>query len=159
MVVLLDIHDFDSLLSTQRCDIVLFKLAGCMLSSTQEMVTYPYMSCGTWCEGRERPSPIECFTMPPVCVAPSSTGNVNGVVCCLWLTHWVYPQSSTPTVQQTSNGLSWLNLSALTTLIPGLPVPRQSLRTQPLQTGSSTIESLSSPILSTLESLEPLTTG
>ena len=91
MVVLLETHDFDSLLSTQRCDIMLFKLARCMLSSTQEMVTCPYMNCGTWWEGRERPSPIKCFTMPPVCMAPSSTGNVNGVVCCLWLTHLGLP--------------------------------------------------------------------
>ena len=56
-------HDFDSLLSTQRCDIVLFRLAKCMLSSTQEMVTCPNMSCVTWWEGRERLSPVEYYTM------------------------------------------------------------------------------------------------
>ena len=51
--------------------------------------------------------------------------------------------SSSLTVQKTSSGQSWHDSSALTTLIPGLPVPRQSLRTQPMQTGSSTIESWS----------------
>ena len=71
--------------------------------------------------------------MPPVCVAPSSTGNVSGVASSPWWTHWVCPPSSSPTVQQISSGQSWHDLSALITLTP---VPRQSFRTQPLQTGS-----------------------
>ena len=116
------------------------------VSSTQGMVT-----CPLW-EGRERPSPSLCLQSAwHQAVLAMSTKSI--------VDHWYCAPFSSPTVQQTSNGLSWLNLSVLITLIPGLPIPRQLLRTWLLQAGSSTMHSLSSPRLSTLESLEPLTTG
>ena len=112
---------------------MLFRLAESTLDNTQEMASYPWMSCGTWWEDRERPFPVVCSTMPPVYVEPSSTGNVSRVVYSLWLTHLVCLPSSSPTVRQTSSGQSWLNSSAPTTLTPELPEPRH----QPSLTGSS----------------------
>ena len=134
MVGLPNTRDSDSLLSTPRCDIVLYRLVESTSDSTLEMASYHWMSCGTWWGDRERPSPVEYSTMSPVCVVPSSTGNVSGAVCSPWSTHWVCPLSFSCTVQQISSGQSWLDSSALTTLTPGLPEPRQSSRTQPSQT-------------------------
>ena len=88
------IQDSVSLLSTQRCNIVLFRLAMCTSSSTQVMLNYPWMRCMTWLGGRGMPSPVECYIMPPVYVAPSSTGNVSGVDSSPWSIHWVCLLSS-----------------------------------------------------------------
>ena len=152
-VILPDTYDS---VSTQRCDIVLSRLAESTSDSTHEMASCPWMSCRTWWRDNERPFPVEYSTTPPVYAEPSSTGNVSGVVCSPWLTHWVCLPSSSPTVQQTSSGQSWLKSSVPTTLTAGLPEPRLSSTTQPSQTGSSTTESLSSS--KPLEVLELLTT-
>ena len=121
-----------------RCNIVVSRQAESMSGNTQEMANYPWMSCGTWLGDKERPSPVEYSTMPPVYVAQNSIGNVSGVVCSSWWTHWVSLPSSSHTVLQTFNGQSLLNSSVLIAQTPGLPEPRQSFRTQPLQTGSTT---------------------
>lgn len=133
MVLLPNIRDFGSLLSTPRHHVLQVESIS---GSTQRMASCPWMSSGTWWEDRGRPSPVEYSTMPPVYVAPSSTGNVSGIVCSPWLIHWVSPPSSLPTVQRTSSGQSWLNSSARITPIPGLPVPMLSSKTQPSQAGS-----------------------
>ena len=157
MVILPDTHDSGSSHSTQRCDIVPSRQAESTSGNTQEMASCLWMSCRTWWGDRERPFPVEYSTTPPVYVVPSSTGNVSGVVCSPWWTHWVCPLSSSHTVLQTSNGQNWLNSFAQTTLTPGLPEPRQSLRTQLLLTGSSTTRSWSSSRSSTSECLEQRT--
>jgi hypothetical protein len=92
--------------------------------------------------GRQgRPFTAQCSTTPPVCVTPSSTGRVSRVSCSPLSTflHCVpYPQCGRPPMARAGN-----ESSAGTTVTPRLPVPRPSLRIEPLHTDSSTTESWS----------------
>ena len=71
----------------------------------------------TWWEGKERLSPLGCFTMRPAYVAPSSTDNANAVASSPWLIHWVCLPSSSHTVTifftNSAADLQWPELARL----------------------------------------------
>ena len=103
---------------------------------------------------KERLSPTECCTMPPAYVERGSTGSSSGAGSLPWWIHSVCPQCFSPTAQLTSSGQSSHDSSVLTTRIPAPATARPSRRTLPLLTGSSTIASTSSSMLSTLVFLD-----
>ena len=145
--------------STPRCDGVLYRLDVSTFDSIHTMLSCRWRSSEIWSVVKGRHSPTVSCTTPPVYEERGTTGSSSGVASLPWWTRSVCPRCSSLTALQIFNGRNWHASSVLKIPTPPLLATRQSKRTPPSLTGSSTIALSSSSMPSTPESLVPVTTG